>query len=1321
MVNILQIYFMSELSIVAGANRPEFIKEETLISIFDTTVKNFPNKIALYFNDEQITYQELDNCITAFAFELQSKGLKSGETCLVWWQRGMELHVAILAILKCGACYVPLDFEMPEDRVLAVMNDIKSDFIITSNEFNHSKTVVNKISFDRENISKFIPVALNPDNYAYVLFTSGSTGKPKGIPITNRNICHLIRSENSVLNVNNTDKVYQGFSVSFDMWCEETWISYLVGASLWIADTVTSKSIDELSTILLENEITVLHAVPSLLAVMDFVDIPKLRIINAGGEACTQQVVNKWAVDGRDFYNSYGPTETTVSATFALLKKGDEITIGKPIPNYGLSVVDEQMNSVAVGETGELIVSGIGVSNGYLNLETLTKEKFLPKNESLKDLPGTMIYRTGDATFMDSDKNIHFVGRIDSQVKLRGFRIELGEIETLLNEQNGILQAAVALKTDSNEQEQLTGYVVVKKDFVFDEAFLKAQLLLKLPTYMIPLTILKLDELPRLSSGKIDRKKLPIPDNYLSNALNESILEESDNLAEKTLKILKNIFVNEKISIENDFFTDLGGHSLLAASFVSKMRSEAKVSQASLKDIYQFRPISALIKKWETAKKQPENKDNSFHKGSKSSYYVCWLAQSFSLILIYGLLATEIFVPYLAYYFTLLEKENHIIAAISALLMFCIIPPIFIGLGILVKWIVIGKYKEGSYPLWGSYYFRWWFVTTFQKIVPTQFMNGTPLYADYLRLLGVKIAPDAQLSSFSIGAEDLVTIGLDASISTNAVLDNAVIINGQFILSSISIGNHGYIGSSAIVEGNSKIEDWGELQDLSLLESGKTIGIGEIWKGSPSRLIATRPENEFIQPLEVSKHTRFKYKLIYSFLLLIFPVFILIPLIPTIIAITELDNVAGYFEFYYLWVTPILSLIYIIIFALLNIFLCKILQKNLQPGEYRVYSLFYVKKWVVDQLNSLSLIVLHPMYATVFISRYFRALGAKIGKNTEISTASNVTHPLLEIGNKSFIADAVTLGESDVRGQRFFLEKTIIQDNSFVGNSALVPQGYHLSSNMLIGVLSIPPTQDQQEKEGFKDWFGSPAIGIPKRQTSESFDITKTFLPSKKTYYSRAFIEFIRIILPQTVILITSIYFIAYASELLYNESLELILLQLPFYYLFYIGIPVLIIPLLMKWVLIGKYKESNHPMWSLRVWLSEMITSTYEALSIPFLLEYLKGTPWLPIVLRLFGVKIGKQVFLNTADFTEFDMVSIGDDCAFNEDCGAQTHLFEDRVMKIGKVNVGNRVTVGSRSIILYNTTVGDDVTIGGLSLIMKGETLDKNTNWMGSPVSNN
>lgn len=1311
---------MGDLSIVLGESKSEFQKEETLQTIFKETVGKHPDKIALFFENKTITYKEFDEWTDAFASTLQSSGLKRGDPCLVWWERGIELHVAIVAIIKCGATYVPIDFEVPEERVLAVMEDIKSTIIITAHQCKLSCIIINTIVFEPEKISQYKESGLQPDDYAYVLYTSGSTGKPKGIPITQRNISHFVRSENHVLSIQAGDKVYQGFSVSFDMWCEETWISYLVGASLWIADAITAKSIDEIGMVLLNNEITVLHAVPSLLAVMDEIDLPKLRIINCGGEACSLQVVNKWTNDLRTFYNSYGPTETTVTASIAILNKGDAITIGSPLPNYGLAVVDENMQPVQLGEHGELIVSGIGVSNGYLNLEKLTKEKFLTKNEALASLPGNRIYRTGDATYMDRDKNIHFIGRIDNQVKLRGYRIELGEIETLLDQEKGVLQAAVTLKSDSNNQEQLTAYVVLKGDTVFNEALLKENLALKLPSYMVPFTIVKLEELPRLASGKIDRKKLPVPENYASVAeLSDCKILENDSIETKIIKLLQTVFVKKDIDLSQDFFTDLGGHSLLAGSFVSRIRTEANLANASLKDIYQFRPLQALVTKWEQGADTKQKENSKFNKIPLMRYYLCWLAQSIALLFIFCFLAAEIFIPYLAYYIVLLEHESHLHAAIAALLMFCLIPPVYIGIGVLLKWVVIGKYKEGEYPLWGTYYFRWWFVNAFQIIVPTQFMNGTPLYPLYLKSLGMKIAPDAQLSSLTMGASDLIEIGNDVVISSNVVLDNRVVENGLFKLSKISIGNHAYIGSSSIVGGNTRMEDWSELQDLSSLQEGKTIPYAEVWKGSPAKLNFKRPEADFTQSLLITPKKRWFYKLIFTILLLIFPFFILIPLIPTIIIISELDSAAGYFEFDYLWVIPFLTIIYIILFALENIILSRWLQRGIKPGKYPLYSWFYVKKWIVDQMNSISLIVLHPIYATVFVTPYFRALGAKVGSKTEISTASNVTHPLLQIGDRSFIADSVTLGESDVRGQQLILDNTYVDDNSFVGNSALIPQGYHLSSNMLIGVLSVPPTTEQLLHDNTKDWFGSPAIAIPKRQESGSFDESQTFSPSRKTMLLRATVEFIRIILPQTIILICSIYFIAYCTEMLYNQTVFQIIWKLPFYYLFFLGIPVFVVTVILKWLIVGKYKAINIPMWNMKVWKSEMITTTYESLCVPFLFEYLKGTPWLPLLLKCFGVKTGKRIFLDTADFTEFDMISVGDDVALNEDSGAQTHLFEDRVMKIGSVKIGDRVSVGTRSIILYDSIIEDDVKITALSLIMKGETLQKNTSWGGSPVT--
>ena len=1312
--------FMHQLSIVNGDFKPEFLLQETLIDIFKDTVSKNPDKNALIFNETSITYRQLDLFSDALAYKLQCVEVKHGDSCIVWWPRSIELHVAILAILKCGATYVPIDFEMPEERVAAVMKDINANVLITPNEFLETCNIVNEIKFKKEDAALYKPVVSQPKDDAYILFTSGSTGKPKGIPITQKNICSFIRSENDLLEIKNTDKVYQGISVSFDMWCEETWISYLVGATLWIADVITSKSIDELSNVLEKEQITVLHTVPSLLAVMEDADLPLLRLINAGGEACTMQVLNKWAVGNRLFFNTYGPTETTVSASAAFLKKGDKITIGKPLANYALAVVNEAMQPLSVGEQGELVISGSGVGRGYIHLDKLTKEKFISKNTELREMPGEIIYRTGDAVYLDENLDVHFVGRIDDQIKLRGYRIELGEIETLLNDYEGVQQAAVALKKDSNNQDQLTGYVVMQKNISLNETIIKEKLSQKLPDYMIPLAIVTLSELPRLSSGKIDRKKLPIPESYLKQISSfETVINATDTTEQKVIKLLSQVFTKPDINIAQDFFNDLGGHSLLAASFVSKMRKEGGIKNASLKDIYLNRPLSALINKWDKIEVAYDKKvKEPFKKIPPLRYYICALAQSISLVFIYGLLALQIFIPYLSYYFMQLEYENHLKSILTSIVTFCVLPPLFTGIGIAAKWLIIGKYKEGEYPLWGTYFFKWWLVKSIQKLVPTQFLNGTPLFATYLKWMGTKVAPDAQLSAFTIGAEDLLFIDEDVSISSSVVINNAVIENGMFKLSKVIIGKHAYIGTSAVVGGNTEIKEWGELQDLSFLQEGKTINYAEVFAGSPAKLSFTRTQKDFIEPLPISSKRRKQFSTVFSFMLVLFPFFILLPLLPTIITLSELDSNASAYNFNYIIYTPILSIIYIVLFVMESIFISRILQKDLKPGSYPIYSKFYIRKWLVDQMNSLSLIVLHPIFATVYVSAYFRALGAKIGKNTEISTASSVTHGLLEIGSGSFIADAVTLGEADVRGQRLILENTKIADNSFVGNSALIPQGYSLDSNMLIGVLSVPPNAEQINNADSHDWFGSPAIALPKRQRTD-FDASVTLNPSKKLLIARYSVEFFRIIFPQTIILISSIFFIAYTSDLLDEESLFLIIIKTPFYYLAFMGLPLFLITVILKWTIVGKYKSVKYPMWNYKVWLSEFITSTYEALVVPFFFEYLIGTPWLPFFLKFFGVKTGRRIFLNTTDVTEFDMVTIGDDVAMNAECGPQTHLFEDRVMKIGAIKFGNRVSLGSRAIVLYDSEIGDDVLIEPLSLIMKGETIPQNTRWGGSPVS--
>ena len=1319
---------MSELSIVIGADRPDLIREETLVDLFSESARKYPDKTALIFHDEQLTYGDLDRWSNAIAAYLIENGIGRKSNVGVWWQRGFELHAAILGIIKAGAAYVPVDREIPAERVEVILEEVGAVACFSAQQLN-SKCKMLQVSPRplKGRASDVIPPSLggrvtdgpHPTDCAYVLYTSGSTGKPKGIPISHKQICHLVRAEQTVFNIKSEDKVYQGFSVSFDMWCEETWISYFAGATLWVADNTTSKAIDELSDTLTKENITILHAVPSLLAVMED-SIPSLRLVNAGGEACTPHVLAKWAKKGITFYNSYGPTETTVTATIAHLNAGDPIVIGAPLPNYNLAVVDEKLDILPYGEAGELIITGPGLSSGYVKLPQLTLEKFVKKPASMSALPGDRIYRTGDAAIINKDGSVDLQGRFDDQIKLRGYRIELGEIEVRLNEISGVRSAAVAVRKDSIGQEQLVGYVVMEDQVCIEENLFRLELAKTLPSYMVPGTIITLPEMPRMPSGKINRKALPMPESFtvdLNNPAHETI-DLNAPAHDRIMAVLRRTFPNKTIDASMDFFDDLGGHSLLAAGFVSQLRRDAGLTHASLKDVYIHRPISTLIAVWDKEPQEQKTRVNNFQKVPLLRYVTCWLAQTVSLLVVYGLFAFQIFIPYLGYYYV--DQETGIIAysILTSLMLFALIPPIFTIICIGAKWLVIGKMKEGDYPLWGLYYFRWWFVKTMQRLLPAQFLNGTPLYPSYLRLLGMKIAPDAQISDFSFGAEDLITIGSDASLSSQTNLNNAFVEDGMLKLRKIIIGDHAYIGSSAMISGDSVIEDWGELQDLSYLQAGKTIASGEVWQGSPAQLKETKNIADLPQPLPVSTYTRRKYKMVFILSILVFPFIILLPLLPTIIAINKLDNAADDYDFTYLIGAPGLALLYIILFTAETIILTRLLQRKVKPGKFPIYSMFYVRKWFADQLLSLSLIVLHPIYATVFVSRFFRALGAKVGKDTEISTASSVTHPLLEIGDGAFVADAVTLGEADVRGQQLILNMTKIDSFSFVGNSALIPQGYHLGGNMLIGVLSTPPDQEQMANSTARDWFGSPAIPLPRRQESNPFPPELTIKPKRRRKIARGTVEFIRIILPESAIICFSILFIAYGHDLVTQEPLWKIILYFPFYYLFYMGIPAFLLTVALKWLFIGKYKSQQKPMWTWKVWRSEAITSTYEALSIPFFLEYMQGTPWLPLFMRLFGVKMGKRVWMNTTDITEFDMVSIGDDAALNADCGPQTHLFEDRVMKVGAVKIGARSSIGAGTIILYDSEVGDDTKIEALSLVMKGERLAPATDWTGSPV---
>ena len=449
------------------------------------------------------------------------------------------------------------------------------------------------------------------------------------------------------------------------------------------------------------------------------------------------------------------------------------------------------------------------------------------------------------------------------------------------------------------------------------------------------------------------------------------------------------------------------------------------------------------------------------------------------------------------------------------------------------------------------------------------------------------------------------------------------------------------------------------------------------------------------------------------------PLAAVIPIAPGLIAMIELDWRTS--DYTYMALSPVLALAYVIAMCLLTIVVKWALLGRVKPGRYSLWSFFYVRFWFVRQLGLLALELLHPLYATLYVKPWYRALGAKVGKRAEVSTATSVVHDLIDIGEESFVADGVVFGAPRAEAGVLDLQSTRIGKRSFIGNSGLLPTGADVGDEVLICVLSKPPEPTAGAAgalETGSTWFGSPAIRLPRRQSFAVFDEGARFRPSKRLIATRLAIEYVRITLSLTVFIALFSAVLSITGDLsnLRHGALW-IALAFPFLYVWF-AVAAGAFVIALKWLVIGRYEETTAPLWSLFVWKTELVTSTYENLVVPLLLEPLRGTPWINVYLRLMGCHIGKRVFTDTTDITEQDLVRIGDDAALNENAGLQTHLFEDRVMKVSGVDIGARATVGSLAIVLYDAVIEDDAQLGDLSVLMKGERLPAGTSWEGSPA---
>ena len=1303
---------------------PDLTRGETLAQLFAGTVRRHASRPAVEEDGHCYTYADLDERAARIARLLRSRGQGRGSLVGHWLPRGVTAYAALLGILKAGAAYVPLDPDLPPARVRQVAAECGMDLLLGYGSAGLELDSVCPIldptdpAGDLGDLAATIPTdTCGPDDLAYVIFTSGSTGTPKGVPITHRSACTFVRAEQRLFGVGPEDRIFQGFSLAFDASVEELWLAWASGACLVAGTKTLMQAGPDLARRLGEAGVTVWSTVPTLLGIQSD-PVPSLRLLILGGEACPADLVARWWRPDLRMVNTYGPTEATVIATWTDLLPGRPVTIGKAVPNARVYVLDDHGGLCPIGVPGELHLSGAGLSPGYLGRPDLTAERFIPNPYA--DGPFTeRLYRTGDRVRFNDSGDLEFLGRLDSQVKLRGFRIELEEVEASLRLDPSVLAAAVALWQEDGLQ-RLVAYVVPRSGAGVDEADLLRGLRDRLPSYMVPSTIDDLASLPTLVSGKLDRKRLPAP------RIRDSPTPSLEGLTPRQQRLLEHwttLFQGRVPGFDEDFFKDLGGHSLLAAAMVSVLRKESPFEGLAVPDVYAFPTLRTLAAEFDARAEQQTGAAKAVPERPEPvapwRHRLCAAAQMLALYPLLGFYALQWLSPYLVYGWSQDHDFSRLVGITAALASLALIYPAMYALSIAAKWLLLGRIRPGRHRLWGFYYWRWWLTQRIIAATPLDYLVESPWLPLYFRLMGARIGRNVHLGTTSLTAFDLVHIGNDASIGQDARLSGFTLEGGFLELGPIHIGRRCYVGNRAILAPGTHLEDGALLEDLSLLPTGGRIAAGQRWTGSPARPLPPMADDRQRSSAELpspSPARRFLFAALQALGAFMIPLAFLAAIFPGLILINDLyANTSGYFA--YLVVAPLVALSFVVLLALEIAAAKWLLLGRVRPGTYDLHSGFILRKWYVDRLMGVGLDLLAPLYATLYLAPWFRLLGAKLGPWAEVSTAGSGCPDLLDIGEESFIADCVSFGPPRVDLGRVTLAATRVGRRAFVGNSALIPSGTVLGDSVLVGVLSVPPTDPVEAARVDSAWLGTPAIYLPHRQESTAFGEASTFRPPKRMILLRAFIEQFRVIAPVTGFVILTSLLLTALTEIEEAASLWVAAFSLPLLY-FLAGVLACLFVVAVKWVVIGVYRPGEKPLWCSFVWRTELVSALHENLADSWLLRLLVGTPIVPLYFRLLGARIGRRTCLESTWLTEFDLVAIGDEAQLNADCTIQTHLFEDRVMKMDRIAIGCGCSVGMDAVVLYGSRMEPGSVLGDLSLLMKGETLPAGTRWEGSPA---
>jgi non-ribosomal peptide synthetase-like protein len=1302
---------------------------------FEQAVARWPDAVAVdvppgtgRLERQTITYTQLHQRAARLAAAIHDAVGAAERVVAILLPRTSALpYLAQLAVLTSGSAHVCIDVAFPDRQLSEILRDSRAALLLTdghgarrARQTGYAGPVM-RLDQPLPPSTGRLPRPAAPEGIAYLIYTSGTTGRPKGIVIAHRSIANLVATDAAEFGLGPGDRVAQSSSMAYDSSVEEVWLALSSGAALVLLDDETVRLGPDLVPWLCRERITALCPPPTLLRTAGCTDparaLPDLRLLYVGGEALPDDVAERWG-PGRRLVNGYGPTECTVTCLRCDVRPGLPVAIGRPVQGMQAWVLDESLRPVVPGRPGELCMAGAGLAMGYLNLPELTAAKF-PEHPQLG-----RIYRTGDLVHLGEDGNFYYHGRIDSQTKLRGYRIELEAVEACLARCAGVREAACRVQGEGAAQ-ALAAHIVPEdaaRPPRADEV--RRHVRRELPEYMVPGLFGVLDELPRNTGGKVRRADLPLLSADTrrrtgSPPVNDPVEASIARAAGEALRL------SGDVPVDADFFTDLGGSSLQAALLVSALRGDPATASVTVRDLYETRTVAELAHRAASHGPVPRDAPPAVQPGTTAGSPArvtvaqsVWLsaellvAASIAYLVVFGLL------PWASTWIGLKP-----LVALAVVLLAVLTPlstVVAIGVAVVVKKILIGRYAPVRAPVWSGLFVRMWIVRSVVHLVPWQLIAGTELQCVALRALGARIGHRVHIHrgvDLRQGGWDLLEIGDDVTIGQDAGVHLVQLEAGQVVVGPVTLADGATLDVRAGTGPHTVIGRGSWLAAWASLPAGTVIGEDQLWDGVPARPVGPAP-----RPPAVTSQARTFSPGVHGTLMIAAQALCqIVRAVPgallgiALVVWSRLD----YPTLLVALTHPAAHLRLVLVTSLwpcvalpLGVAAQAVIARALGPvreGVIDRWSTAYIRVWIKARLVDSAG---RWLSGGLFWPVWLRCAGMTVGRGCEISTIIDVVPELVHIGPGTFLADGIYLGGPRLQRNTVVLAEVRLGSGTFLGNHVVIPGGQRLPDDVLLGICTVA---DDRSVPAGSSWFGHPPFELPRREVVE-VDDSLTYDPSLVRIANRLLWEWLRFALPAVLAL----------ALWAWGYGLSRTGAALPLWAVLAVGAPLVslvsagllcMVALMLKWLLLGRVRPGIHPLWS--CWCSrwDFLYVAWGLIAGPVLAR-LEETLLLPLFLRRTGMRIGRAAVLGGgfSQVVDPDMIDIGDGATVN--ALFQAHTFEDRVLKIGHIRVGACSTLGDATVPLYGSDIGAGTYVAPHSVVMKHERLQSGLRYEGVPT---